>query len=172
MTRLPVDDITELAKQQHGLVSLVQLRSLEVSRQQLRTVVGNGWLERVATGIYALAGSPENVGRTTMCGLLALGPAAVVSHEAAARLHRFDRALPGVVEFTVPRAARSTGPGLRVHTASLGPLDRVRVGGFPCTSATRTILDLAAAGIPEARLEAAIDSAVRSGATPPCRSSW
>ena len=38
-------------------------------------------------------------------GLLCLGAEAVVSHEAAARLHRFDRCLLDAVEFTVPRRA-------------------------------------------------------------------
>ncbi len=35
------------------------------------------------------------------------------------------------------------------------------VGGFRCASATRTVLDLAAAGAPPDRLAAAVDSAVR-----------
>jgi hypothetical protein len=55
-----------------------------------------------------------------------------------------------------------------VHTtAVVGPLDLVTVDGFRCTSATRTIIDLAHAGTAEVRLEAAIDSAVRAGLTAP-----
>ena len=38
-----------------------------------------------------------------MLGLLSLGPTAVVSHEAAARLHGFDRCIADAVEFSVPR---------------------------------------------------------------------
>ena len=45
--------------------------------------------------------------------------------------------------------------------------DRMHVDGLPCTTPTRTIIDLAASAIPRRRLEAAIDSAVRSGATSP-----
>ena len=55
-----------------------------------------------------------------------------------------------------------------MHTTTVqGPTDIVILEGFRCSSATRTVIDLAAASIPKARLEAAIDSAVRSGATAP-----
>jgi hypothetical protein len=49
-----------------------------------------------------------------------------------------------------------------VHTTErLSRFDLVTVGGLRCTSATRTILDLAYLGVPSAQLEAAIDSAIR-----------
>ena len=103
-----------------------------------------------------------------MAGLLSLGPTAAVSHEAAARLHCFDRCLPDTVEFSMPRRSRGVRTPFTVHTsAAFGALDRVTINGLRCTSATRTIIDLARARIPNVRLEAAIDSAVRSGATAP-----
>ncbi|HEY8093452.1 MAG TPA: hypothetical protein VID93_06695, partial [Acidimicrobiales bacterium] len=51
-------------------------------------------------------------------------------------------------------------------TTSLPLIDRVRVGIFPCTSAARTIVDLARHAR-EAELERAIDTAVRNGLTSP-----
>lgn len=45
----------------------------------------------------------------------------------------------------------------------MAALDVVTINGFRCSSATRTILDLAAAGAMQRRLEAAIDTAVRLG---------
>jgi very-short-patch-repair endonuclease len=91
-----------------------------------------------------------------------------VSHDAAARLHRLDRAPADAVEFTVPRRARGRRMPFTVHTtADLPKLDRVTVDGFRCISATRTIIDLAHARVPGIRLEAAIDSAVRLGLTSP-----
>ncbi len=131
-------------------------------------MLGQGWLEPVASAVYGLAGAPRTVERELTLGLLVLGPTAVVSHEAAARLHRFDRCLADAVEFTVPRDHRQRGSGFRVHSTLVLPaIDRVTVGGFRCTSATRTIIDLAASGVAVVRLEAAIDSAVRSGASAP-----
>lgn len=50
---------------------------------------------------------------------------------------------------------------------ALPRIDCVTLAGFRCTSATRTILDLAHARVPTVRLEAAIDSAVRSGSSSP-----
>ena len=123
------------------------------------------------TTLFAIAGSPDSIDRVQMSGLLCLGSTAAVSHEAAARLHAFDRCRPDVVEFTMPRVGRGRKVPFVVHTTdALGPPDVVTVNGFRCTSATRTIIDLARARIPAVRLEAAIDSAVRSGASSPSSS--
>ena len=49
-----------------------------------------------------------------------------------------------------------------VHTTrDIGRTDVIRVRGFRCTSATRTILDLAEAAARQERVEQAIDSAIR-----------
>ena len=101
-------------------------------------------------------------------GLLSLGRPSWVSHEAAAALHGFDRSIPESVEFSVPRSHRGRTCPWPVHTTDdLGPHDLVTVDGLRCSTATRTILDLAHGRLPRHRLEAAIDSAVRSGLTAP-----
>ena len=139
-----------------------------MSVRDLRRLRDRGVLLPAAARVYVAAGSRPTVERDLQVGLLNLGPTAVVSHEAAARLHRFDRHVPDAVEFTVPRHGRGRSSPFRIHTTETLPgIDRVVVDGFPCTSATRTIIDLARLAIPTARLEAAIDSAVRSGATAP-----
>ncbi len=163
-----VESITQLAASQHGLVSIDQLVALGVSRMRLRTAVAAGWLEPVAPRVYVVAGAPDSLERRQMAGLLCLGPTAALSHETAARLHGFDRCRPGVVEFTMPRCGRGREAPFLVHTSGhLGPVDVVTIAGFRCTSATRTIIDLARARVATVRLEAAIDSAVRSGASSP-----
>ena len=56
----------------------------------------------------------------------------------------------------------------RVHTASeLAKLDRITVSGYPCTSGTRTVIDLARLRIASVQLEAAVDSSVRGGWSAP-----
>jgi very-short-patch-repair endonuclease len=100
--------------------------------------------------------------------LLALGPESFVSHQAAARLHGFDRSFEGRPEFTVTRGRQGLAVDGVLHTTKvLSPLDVVSVNGFRVTSATRTIVDLAHQRIPRRRLAAAIDSAVRLGLTSP-----
>lgn len=166
-----MDDITRiaaLAGRQHGAVSAGQLDEHGLRGRARQRAVTAGWLCRAGPNVFVLAGAPETVERALAIGLLQLGRGAVVSHEAAARLHGFDRCLPDAVEFTVLRGRRHAGAGLVVHsTRSLPPIDRVRAKGFPCTSATRTILDLARSRVTDVRLEAAIDSAVRLGLSSP-----
>ena len=92
------------AGHQHGVITLAQLADHDVSRQQLRTAVTGGLLIPIAPRVFAAGGSAATTERSQMAGLLCLGPAAVLSHESAARLHDFDRCLPDVVELTLPRA--------------------------------------------------------------------
>ncbi|MGH9270511.1 MAG: DUF559 domain-containing protein, partial [Ilumatobacteraceae bacterium] len=156
------------AAHQHGVVSASQLVVQGVTRQQLRTAVGNGVLTPVAPRVYAAGGGAATVERRQMAALLCIGPDAVLSHETAARLHGFDRCLLETVELTVPRGRHGVHVPFIVHsTAHWSSLDRVMIDGWPCTSATRTVIDLARARVDVRRLEAAIDSAVRSGASAP-----
>ena len=67
-------------------------------------MLADGWLVKVAPRVFAIAGSPNSIERRQMSGLLCLGPTAAISHEAAARLHGFDRCRPDIVEFTMPRS--------------------------------------------------------------------
>jgi Transcriptional regulator, AbiEi antitoxin/Protein of unknown function (DUF559) len=160
--------IATLAGAQHGLVSLEQLAELKISRGALRTHVRRGWLIREAPRVYAVAGAPVSWERDLTTGLLSLGSQSWVSHEAAALLHEFDRAVKDSVEFTVMRRRSGIAVPFRVHTTeTLPPIDQIDVRDFRCLSATRTIIDLARARISRYRLEAAIDSAVRSGASSP-----
>lgn len=168
MATNPWKQVLAHAAMQHGLISLGQLRALEITRSQVRTAVERGRLTEAAPRVYAVVGAPDSLERRQTLGLLCLGDSAVLSHEAAARLHGFDRCKPDIVEFTMPRQHHGRRVPFRVHTTTCLPrTDRVTVTGFPCTSATRTVLDLARARVARIRLEAAIDSAVRSGATAP-----
>jgi hypothetical protein len=161
-------NIARLAGQQHGVVGTAQLEAMEVSRSVLRTHRRHGWLVAAAPRVLAVAGAGPSWRRDLMTGLLCLGDAAWVSHEAAAALHELDRHVEGAVEFTVLRARRGLEVPFRVHTtATLPIIDRTEVDGFRCVTATRTIIDLARLRIGRFRLEAAIDSAVRTGASAP-----
>ena len=159
--------ILELAARQHGCVSLEQVRSCGLSGDQLDRRVRSGRLVRLGARVFAVGGAPQGWEQQLVAALLDLGPSAVVSHRAAAALHGFDGYERRSVELTLPRTGRGVTAPWIVHTSRrLGPIDRVRVGELPATSASRTIIDLAAtATIPE--LERAIDSAVRDGLTSP-----
>jgi very-short-patch-repair endonuclease len=110
-----------------------------------------------------VSGSPDTWHRRLQVGLLVLDAGAFVSHEAAAALLSLDGSNAGAVVFTVPREHRRQRlAGIELHTTdSLGPHDVLMIRGFPCASATRTVVDLAASGAPPGRVAAAIDSAIR-----------
>ena len=160
--------IARLAGQQFGVVGLGQLAEMGISRAMLRTHRRNGWLIGVAPRVLAVAGGAARWERDLMTGLLSLGEESWVSHEAAARLHGFDRSVEGAVEFTVLRARRGIEAPFRIHTTSTLPaIDQVEIGPLRAIAATRTVIDLARLRVSRYRLEAAIDSAVRSGASSP-----
>ena len=152
-----------LAGEQHGALSVRQLRGFGLDARAVRALVASGHLDQVEPTVFVACGSPDTWFRRLQVGLLALGDDAWVSHEAAAALLSLDRSTEGAVEFTVRRGVRRRGKtGAAVHTtAHVGPVDVITVRGFRCTSATRTVLDLAAAGATSDRLAGAVDSAMR-----------
>lgn len=149
------------AAEQHGAVSEAEMRECGLTARAQRKAVADGQLLMVEACVAVVVGSPDTWHRRLQVGLLALGPEAWVSHEAAAALHGLDRTLFEPLHFTMPRSARRRLYTGRVHTTDhVGPLDIVWVEGFRCSSATRTIIDVAYLGIPPLRLAAAIDSSV------------
>jgi very-short-patch-repair endonuclease len=160
--------VTERSAEQYGVFGRGDLDELGVPPTAVRTWVRSGRIEKAAPGVWRIAGSPASWHQRLKAGLLSLGPAALVSHEAAAQLHGFERTPPDRVEFLAPESARNSRLGERVHTSSFWePLDRTAVDGWPVTSATRTVLDLAMLHPGRRRIEAAIESAVRSRASSP-----
>ena len=126
----------------HGVVALSQLAELEMSRSQLRTAsIKRHLLVEAAPRVYAVVGSPDTLEQRQQVALLCLGSDAVLSHEAAARLHRFDRCRPDVIELTVLRRHHGVRAPFRIHTTnSLPAIDRVMVDAWPVTSASRTVI--------------------------------
>jgi very-short-patch-repair endonuclease len=158
-----VQRLVAVAAQQHGALSVDQARAAGLTAKAQRAAVARGELTMLFPTVLALAGGRSSWLQKLHAGVLALRGCGWVSHRAAAQLHGLDRFVADVVEFTVERSGRRRLEGLgTVHTTErLGRLDLVSVGGLRCTSATRTILDLAYLGVPGAQLEAAIDSAIR-----------
>lgn len=168
MDGLVVGRVMQLAAEQHGAVAHRQLRTAGMAPRAQRAAEAAGWLRAVESSVVVVAGSPDTWLRRVHVALLAVGEHGWLSHESAARLHGLDRSTSKVVELTVQRASRSVRCSATVHTTEhVGPLDVVTVDGLRCTSATRTIIDLAASGARRGRLEAAIDSAVRLGLSAP-----
>jgi len=154
--------VTDLAATQEGLISIDQLRSLDISKWTQQRLVADGRLQRIAPRVYAIRGAPNTHRQRLRAGLLCLGERSWVGFESAAALHGLDRSDHRAVEFTLARGRRPPLLPFAVHTTTrLRPVDFVIVAGFRATSATRTIFDLALRGAHPTRVEAAIDSSVR-----------
>jgi very-short-patch-repair endonuclease len=154
--------LTDLFALQDGVASTGQLRDGGVTSWMQHRLVADGLLQRIAPRVYAVRGAPDTHRRRLRAGLLCLGDRSWVSFEAAAALHGLDRSSATAVEFTIDRGRRPAVVPFVVHTtAKLQAIDHVTVDGFRTMSATRTVYDLALARARPARIEAAIDSAVR-----------
>lgn len=159
--------LTAYTADHHGLVDRTELTRLGVRKPELERWVATSRLERCAPRVWRLVGAPASWEQQLLVGLLTLGPAAAVSHRAAAALHGFDRFEPGPVQFLVPPGKRgSRFDGDVRSSGSLRRGDTVTVRGLRVTSATRTIVDLVGA-VDREDLAAAIDSAVRKRISAP-----
>jgi Protein of unknown function (DUF559) len=161
----PEHRLARTARGQLGLFTLHQAVGAGFTARQLALRVGAGRLDHLGQGVYGLPGHDPSWERTVLAAVLAVGPQAVVSHLAAARLLGFDGFRAGPAEVTVPRGRRARTPLARVHTTLVLPgTDVVTVGRFRVTAGARTIIDIATR-VGERQLTAAIGSAVRDGWT-------
>jgi very-short-patch-repair endonuclease len=78
-----------------------------------------------------------------MAAVLALGEAALLSHDPAAVLWGYRPARIGPIDVTVPARKTRGRNGIRVHRSTLHPADASHQHGIPVTSPARTLLDLA-----------------------------
>lgn len=135
----------ERAERQYGVITRAQLRAEELSNRQIDTLLANGTVERLRAGVYRVAGSYPSKRQKLMAAALWCGNDALLSDETAGALMR----LPVL---TVDRPRLLVGPGTRRRTEDLllrrsrdiEPRDRFQIDGLPCTSPTRTVIDLAA----------------------------
>jgi hypothetical protein len=159
--------VARLAEAQRHVFTRQQALAAGLSRSGLQRRVAAGVFVAVGTTTYRFAGAELDWRGQLLSGLFDLGMTAVVTGRSAAALHGLDGFVERPVEFLVPRSRRSrTTTGRVSSTLEIGPLDRVVVDGLRATSATRTIVELAAR-VGERELGNAIDSACRLGLTSP-----
>jgi predicted transcriptional regulator of viral defense system len=141
--------IAALAKGQHGVVTLDQVRAAGVTAGQLRGRVASGALVLVAAGVYRVAGSPRTWEQRALESCLAAGGGAVLCRRAAAHVWCLDVPAPATIEVAIPhrrsvRRSAALATGARVHRVrTLDAGDRTRAGTLPVTTVPRTLVDLA-----------------------------
>lgn len=150
-------DLADIAVEQWGLVTTAQAEAVGSSRKAVSRLAGSGVLERIAHGVYRLAGAPADPRDDLRAAWLALEPGRsagdrlrdavpeVVSHRSAAALYELGDLDADRHEFTVAGRRQTRDPDVRFHKAALAAADWTIVHGLPCTTVVRTIADLAAA---------------------------
>jgi very-short-patch-repair endonuclease len=148
--------IARLAANQHGVVSVAQLRAIGLDLDAISYRVRVGRLYRVHRGVYAV-GHPRlsDEGRW-MAAVLAHGPGAALSHRSAAALWGMLGSQPGFPEVTVPgHSGRRRREGIRLHRSiSLHPAQTTLRMGIPVTTPARTLADLRQCATPDELREA------------------
>lgn len=132
-----------------------------LTNPRLRRAVTNAGLRQPRPDVFTLASTRPTWRQNLTVGSLG---GAIVSHRAAAALHRLDGCLPGIVELSVARGQETRWPRTIVHRwRGSDDTDATMVGGIRCTTVERTLAQLGAL-VSSARVEQALDSALRSDA--------
>lgn len=151
--------IIELASRQYGLFSRLQVLALGGTDDLIKQRLAAGRWVAVAPGVYSLPGWRDSWRRSLWLAHLDVGPASVVSHEAAAALHGLALFQPGPVVVTVAHGDHERpGPWTARQSRDLRPRDVTRLDGLAVTTIPRTLFDLAAVAS-KPRLERTIDDA-------------
>jgi hypothetical protein len=138
------DRVGRLAARQHGVVSRNQLRELGVTDASIDAAVATGRLHPGFRGTFGVGHPPSGHRAWTLAGVLACGPGAVASHLSAAHLLGLSDRRPVSIEL-IARGESGRGiDGVRRHhvPCPCGP-EAGHCDAIPCTSPSRTIVDLA-----------------------------
>lgn len=147
--------VSGLAGRQFGLFSRSQVDDDDLI---FRRVTHGRWVQ-MAPGVYSLPGWPDSWHRRLWLAHLDVGLHSVVSHEAAAALHRLTTYGPGSVTVTVPHGDHERPAPYEVRQSTdLRPHHVTTVDGLPTTTPARTLVDLAARRRLD-RLSRAVDDA-------------
>lgn len=157
--------MARLASGQHGVFSRVQALKVGADDGWLYRRVRTGRLERVEAGVYRLPGTTSSFHQRILIAILGAGPGTVASHRCAAALIGLDGVDEGIVEVCVPRNRRYER-AVTHRSTDLARADVTTVAAIPCTTATRTCVDLGAVVGGEV-VERAFECAVRRGLTTP-----
>lgn len=147
-----------LAGRQHCVISYAQLLAVGFSPDVVRNRAARGWLRRYHRGVY-LVGPVEPPLARAMAATLACGDGALLSHHPAAVLWGLCPPLAGAMHVTVVGRNVRGPAGVTVHRVGrLDPADATSHHGIPVTSASRTLLDVAATA-PRRELDRAVNEA-------------
>lgn len=142
-----------IAEQRWGMVTTAQAAVVGVSRQQLARMAAAGAIERVAQGVYRMAGAPPQNHEAIYATWLALGgatmpktpagaPALVAAGVTAAVAHDLGDFFLDGFDFMIPSRKGTRLPGVHLRIRQLSREEVSTANGLPVLSVERTIADL------------------------------
>jgi len=144
--------LAEVAQDQWGLLTRQQAEATGVSRATLQRLASAHVLERIAHGVYHLAGAPEPDHLQLRAAWLQLAPdvpawkrrpnEGVVSHRSAAAQLGLGHLPADRHDFILPERRQTRRPDVRLHQRVLGESEWIAHQGLPVTRPARTAFDL------------------------------
>jgi very-short-patch-repair endonuclease len=120
------------------------LRALGLSSAAIADRVARGRLVRRHHGVYVYGHRHLRIEGVYLAAVLACGEGAALSHRSAGGHHDLRPDSRARIDVTVPRRGGHARPGIDIHRSrALTPSDVEIVDGVPCTTWSRTIVDLA-----------------------------
>jgi len=149
----PIDRVIPIAEEQWGLVTRRQAEAAGVPRATMeRLTSSDSRLERVAHGVYRLAGAPIADHLDLRAAWLQLDPGVpgwarrldqgVISHRSGASMYEIGHLPDDRFEFTLPGRKQTRRPDVKLHRAMVASRDCVHIGGMPVTRPARIAADL------------------------------
>jgi predicted transcriptional regulator of viral defense system len=161
------DALFSVAQAQGGYFTTGQAAAAGYSPPLLHKYLANGKVARVRRGIYRLVHFPPSEHEDLVALWLWADQASVFSHETALALHDLSDALPSQVHMTTPESWRRrrlrVPPGLVLHYADIGEIDRTGFSAVPITSPRRTLRDCIEANVSPDLVRQAVLQARRRG---------
>lgn len=162
-----------IAERRWGLVTTAQAEDAGVTRKQLSRMASTGAIERVAQGVYRMAGAPPQDHEAIYATWLALGGATAPRNDAgvasivaagitAAVVHEIGDFFLDGFNFIVPARKGTRIPGVRLRIRELARDEVIPVDGLPALTIERTIADLVDLGTDLSLVAGAVRDAVRA----------
>lgn len=162
-----------IAERRWGLFTTNQAEAAGIARKQLSRMASTGAIERLAQGVYRMAGSPTQEHETIYATWLALGGATeprtatgvatiVAAGTTAALVHDIGDFFPSGYDFMVPSRKGTRLPGVRLRVRTLSRDDVIPAAGLPTLTVERTIADLVEIGTDTSLVADALRDAVRA----------
>jgi very-short-patch-repair endonuclease len=136
--------VAHVAARQHGVISRQQLRDVGLTEATIAQGIAAARLYPLFRSTFGVGHPPVHRSSRLIAAVLACGEGSVVSHGTAAALLRLWDDWPPEIDVIAPVEAGRKIEGIRRRFVPPPPLEQVSLkAGIPCTTPSRTIVDVA-----------------------------